>query len=141
RDLSSLFTDTKGRIWVTGFYGPGLMVAGGSEILVPPDGHWSTFPGYRTNAMAFMAEDGAGTLWMADSSRLISAPQGSEDPRTWGFHPLPSPWNNAHIIAVSAHRDGSIWVAMNVLMPAWTDLTARFDGKAWTVFDSLKSGE
>src|SRR6185369_10200299 len=43
--------------------------------------------------------------------------------------------------AVSAHRDGSIWVAMNVLMPAWTDLTARFDGKAWTVFDSLKSGE
>jgi hypothetical protein len=135
----ALFADRSGKVWVSGPDFLGLLRGDGLQDM-RPDAR-PMFGTYHSafDHKAFMWEDPAGTLWIADSSRVFSAPAGSEDTRTWTEHPLPAPWTGkAYITNISGQKDGSVWISAVVSSQySTTGFAARYDGKKWTVHGAL----
>lgn len=135
RPVIGLGSDRRGGIWLSGPQALGRLVPEGAESLPLPDGRWTGYQGTRR----LLAEDAAGTsgtlgnIWLADSNRLIAVPRGSSAP-AWKSHALPAPWDSAaYIVALAAHPDSSIWVAV-FRRYAYARMLARFSRGRWTVF-------
>jgi ligand-binding sensor domain-containing protein len=134
---TSVATDRKGRVWMAGTPGSGMWVLNGQGWLTPPK-DWNGVPHHSESLAPFMAEDDSGTLWFADQGRLLSSPNGSEDPATWMTHPLPDPWKEeGQVAAITTHPDGSVWVAVHMPQAPRVNVAAYKPSAGWRLFDTL----
>ena len=140
RIIYGLGEDRHGRIWIKG--GHELLSRVGEDgvrTFTPGNSPVKGYADYRPGAAGFMAVDARGTVWVADSGKLISIPDGSDDVRTWKTHPLPlGPGSEGVLVnSIAMHKDGSFWVAGRTLEPeaGVHNLVGRYDGKTWRMFD------